>query len=90
MFRHFMPEKVPCYARPLTWIAEKFLLTPEQGAATSIYLATSQKVATTSGKYFSDCKEINPTREARNQSIARRLWEESLQLTNMPDPLPTS
>lgn len=32
------------------------LQTTEQGAQTTIYLAVSEEVANTNGKYFKDCK----------------------------------
>lgn len=37
-------------------VAQVFFLTPEQGARTSVYLASSPEVANISGKYFVDSK----------------------------------
>src|SRR5580698_226906 len=50
-------------------------ISPEEGARTIIYLATSPDVATVSGDYFYKCKPATPTREARNDADAKRLWD---------------
>ena len=55
-------------------------ITPEKGAETVVYLASSNEVAGVSGKYFSKCRERTPTREARNDQAAAVLWEESARL----------
>jgi NAD(P)-dependent dehydrogenase (short-subunit alcohol dehydrogenase family) len=65
--------------------------TPEQGAATSVLLATSPLLKGIGGRYFEDCNEaaIVPRRTedysgvapyALNSDNADRLWEESLRL----------
>ncbi len=64
-------------------IAAPFLRTPEQGAATTVFLAQSPAVEGVTGKYFSDCKEIEPSKEARDAEVAQRLWEVSEQLTGL-------
>ncbi len=64
-------------------IAGAFFLSPEQGAATSIYLASSPEVARVSGKYFSKCKEKTPSRRAQDDEVARRLWDVSAKLTGL-------
>jgi NAD(P)-dependent dehydrogenase (short-subunit alcohol dehydrogenase family) len=50
-------------------------ISPEEGAKTIIYLASSPKVADVTGEYFYECKPNTPTAEARNDEDARRLWE---------------
>jgi retinol dehydrogenase-12 len=57
-------------------------LTPEQGAETQIYLATSPEVANVSGQYF-DRKR--PVRSAALADLdgARRLWDISAELTGI-------
>ncbi len=57
-----------------------FLRTPEQGARTSVYLATAPEVAGVSGRYFAREREISPSRLARDDAAAQRLWEHSEQL----------
>jgi NAD(P)-dependent dehydrogenase (short-subunit alcohol dehydrogenase family) len=65
--------------------AKKFALTPEDGAKTIVYLATSPEVAGVSGKYFHDCKEVAPTAEAQNDADAKRLWDVSAQLAGLAE-----
>jgi retinol dehydrogenase-12 len=63
-------------------LARPFMISPEQGAETSIFLATDAKVATISGGFFSK-KKPEPVKSSFNTSANnRRLWELSEQLTN--------
>lgn len=64
--------------------------TPEQGAATSVFLATSPQVQGIGGRYFEDCHEAEVVPElhgiwgvlphALDPDDARRLWDVSEQL----------
>jgi NAD(P)-dependent dehydrogenase (short-subunit alcohol dehydrogenase family) len=54
-----------------------FGISVEEGAATSIFLAASPKVAGVSGRYFVKCKEQRAALAAANRADAKRLWEES-------------
>lgn len=60
-----------------------FFKTPEQGAQTSVYLATSPEVNGVSGKYFSNCREGRLSRAARDDAAARRLWDVSSAMTGL-------
>ena len=60
-----------------------FLKTPEQGARTTIYLASSPEVEGVTGKYYSNCREKVSSRESNDLSIARRLWDVSAQMTGV-------
>ena len=62
-----------------------FARTPEQGASTIVYLATSPDVAAASGGYYADCRQAVQTHAAQNDDDARRLWEESLRLAGLQD-----
>lgn len=64
-------------------LAQIMALTPEQGAATIIYLATSPEVAEVSGKYFVNKRAIASSRASYDQVTARRLWDLSTQLTGV-------
>ena len=57
-----------------------FSLTPEQGARTVVYLASSPEVAEVSGAYFAKCKQKTPSANARDAEAAGRLWSVSEQL----------
>jgi NAD(P)-dependent dehydrogenase (short-subunit alcohol dehydrogenase family) len=50
-------------------------ISPEEGARTIIYLASSPEVAGVSGGYFYECKPATPTAEARSDEDAKHLWE---------------
>lgn len=57
-------------------------VSPEEGARTSLYLATSPEVAMISGGYFADAAPAELTEAARDEAAARRLWEVSARMTN--------
>jgi NAD(P)-dependent dehydrogenase (short-subunit alcohol dehydrogenase family) len=52
-----------------------FAITPEKGAETIIYLASSDEVAKTSGLYFYKCKPVAPSKLAQDDAVADRLWQ---------------
>jgi NAD(P)-dependent dehydrogenase (short-subunit alcohol dehydrogenase family) len=54
-----------------------FLLTPERGARTSVYLCSEPGLEGKSGAYFRKCKEAQPSAQARDDSAAQQLWEVS-------------
>ncbi|HVZ68818.1 MAG TPA: SDR family oxidoreductase [Rhizomicrobium sp.] len=58
-------------------------ISPERGAQTMIYLASSPDVANVSGKYFYKCEIATPASEAQDDAAARRLWEESVKLSGV-------
>ncbi len=61
----------------------RFGMSPEEGAKTSIYLASSPEVEGVTGKYF--VKSI-PKRSAAisyDESLQRQLWEQSAKLVNV-------
>jgi NAD(P)-dependent dehydrogenase (short-subunit alcohol dehydrogenase family) len=52
-------------------------LTPEQGAQTSVYLATSTDVENVTGKYWEKSKAVQSSRAAYDETTWTRLWEVS-------------
>jgi NAD(P)-dependent dehydrogenase (short-subunit alcohol dehydrogenase family) len=64
-------------------LARPFAISPEKGAATPVYLATSPDVATTSGLYFVKEKPARSSAASNNEDTARRLWTVSEQLTGL-------
>jgi NAD(P)-dependent dehydrogenase (short-subunit alcohol dehydrogenase family) len=58
-------------------------ISPEEGAQTIIYLASSAQVAGVSGVYFYESKPATPTAEARNDEDAMRLWVISAQIAGL-------
>ncbi len=61
-------------------------ISPEEGAKTSIYLASSPEVEGITGKYFADKKPVNSSRISYAPDLARALWERSLELTGLSEP----
>lgn len=61
-------------------LAGPFLGSEESGARTSVYLATSPDVDGKTGLYFKNSREATPTRAARDDDAAKRLWALSEEL----------
>jgi retinol dehydrogenase-12 len=60
-------------------------ISPEEGAETIVYLATSPEVEGVSGKYFYKKKVEHSSQISYDQDIARRLWQVSLNLTGLAE-----
>jgi NAD(P)-dependent dehydrogenase (short-subunit alcohol dehydrogenase family) len=58
---------------------------PEKGAVTSIYLASSPEVQSITGKYFVDCKVTQPAPQATDSAVARQLWDVSADMVHLAD-----
>jgi retinol dehydrogenase-12 len=61
-------------------VIKPFILSAEQGARTSIYLASSPDVAGVTGQYFVKNKARKPSKVAQDDEAARRLWKQSEEL----------
>ncbi len=70
--------------RHLVKLAGPFLLTAEKGARTSVYLASSPEVEGVTGEYFIRSRKAKPSRDARDEALAERLWQVSAELTGVP------
>jgi hypothetical protein len=60
-----------------------FMISPEQGAETSLYLASSPEVEGVTGRYFIKCKPARSVKVSYDEDVARRLWETSENLTDV-------
>ena len=58
-------------------LAKAFALSPEKGADTIVYLASSPEVDKETGEYFVKRKITAPSLAARDDAAAKRLWEAS-------------
>ena len=58
-------------------------ISPEDGAKTIVYLASSPEVEGKSGGYYYKNKLATPTRDAQNDADAKRLWDVSAQLSHV-------
>ena len=61
-------------------LAKLIAVTPQQGADTIIYLASSPEVTGQSGLYFYKRKPIEPSLDAQDDQAAAQLWTESERL----------
>jgi NAD(P)-dependent dehydrogenase (short-subunit alcohol dehydrogenase family) len=64
-------------------IARPFMLSPERGADTIVYLASSPDVAGQTGGYYVKRQRREPSAAARDDAAARQLWELSEKLTGL-------
>ena len=58
-------------------------ISPEEGARTIVYLASSPEVAGKSGGYYYKNKLATPTKEAQNDADAKRLWDISAKIAGL-------
>lgn len=65
--------------------AKRFALTPEQGAETLVYLASSPDISNVTGEYFHKCRPLSPSKEAQDDAKGRRLWLETAKLAHIED-----
>jgi NAD(P)-dependent dehydrogenase (short-subunit alcohol dehydrogenase family) len=77
VFMKIMRAVVPLIAR-----------SPEKGAETSIYLASSPEVQSISGKYFVDCKVTPPAPQATDMAVAKKLWDVSAEMVHLAEAAP--
>jgi NAD(P)-dependent dehydrogenase (short-subunit alcohol dehydrogenase family) len=70
-------RRVPWPLRPLM---KRRMDSPEQGARTSLYCATSPDVAAESGRYYDDCRPTAPG-AAATAELAGELWRRSAEWT---------
>jgi NAD(P)-dependent dehydrogenase (short-subunit alcohol dehydrogenase family) len=67
-------------------IARPFMKSPEQGAATSIHLASAREVEGATGQYFANSKPRAASRAAYDTAAAARLWDISAELVGIASP----
>jgi NAD(P)-dependent dehydrogenase (short-subunit alcohol dehydrogenase family) len=76
-------RRVPWPIRPLMKLRMK---SPQEGARTSLYCATSPEVASESGHYYEECRRKQPSRTA-TPALAAELWERTAQWVGAPAPV---
>jgi NAD(P)-dependent dehydrogenase (short-subunit alcohol dehydrogenase family) len=74
---------LPDWLRFLGMISHLFGISAEQGALTSIFLASSPEVEGVTGKYFDKCEAVSSAKVSYDQDIQERLWTISEILTQM-------
>ena len=69
---------------PLFKIFQIAAISPEEGAQTSIYLASSPEVEGVTGKYFVKSKAVKSSPVSYDMDAARKLWDISLEMIGQP------
>jgi len=70
---------------PFRWLVKRFMITPEQGAESSLRCATAPELAKETGRYYDvGGKERKPARLADDAELAKTLWTKSAEWTNLP------
>ncbi len=72
---------VSAFGRFMVGLLKPFFLSPEKGAETSLYLASSLDVDGITGKYFIKKRAVPSSPESYDVKISQRLWETSMKLT---------
>lgn len=61
-----------------------FMISPEKGARTSVFLASDPALMNISGEYFSNCRIKQSSKESHDIKAAEKLWELSARYVNLP------
>jgi NAD(P)-dependent dehydrogenase (short-subunit alcohol dehydrogenase family) len=75
------------FPTPITWFAKLFMISIEEGAKPTVYCATSPEVAQQSGLYYDGCELKEASELARDEALARKLWETSEKWVDQKFPL---
>ncbi|HEV2226743.1 MAG TPA: SDR family oxidoreductase [Nitrososphaerales archaeon] len=65
-------------------VTRLFMLCPEKGAKTQVYLASSSDVEGVSGEYFEFRGKKESSAESYDQELAERLWDVSAKMVGLP------
>jgi retinol dehydrogenase 12 len=53
------------------------MITPEEGARTTLHCATAPALANATGLYYDRCEAIEPSGVGRDDALAQELWRRS-------------
>jgi len=67
----------------ITALPKLFMASPEKGAETIVYLASSPDAQSLSGEYLEKSKVKKSSEESYDEEIAQRLWDVSAKLTRL-------
>jgi len=70
-------QNTPGLFKSLVRLAAPFMTTPEKGAETLVYLATSPEVEGVTGKYFAKSRQARSSPVSRDPELAAKLWAAS-------------
>ncbi len=72
----------------LTTLGGPFFRSPQRGARSLVWLATSSEASPLTGEYVQDEKVLAPSAQAQDDTLAEGLWERSAQLVGLPADTP--
>ena len=67
-------RQVPAFIRPLIKL---MMISTEEGAATTLYCATSPDVSNETGLYYDQCRVKRPSKVGQDAALAAELWQRS-------------
>ncbi len=69
---------------PIVAVLRPFMRSPERGADTAVYLASSPEVEGVTGRYFANRKAKNSHKSSYDTATTARLWQVSADLVGLP------
>src|SRR6266516_2685462 len=72
----------------IMFLPKLFMLSPQRGAETIVYLASSDEAEGLNGEYLEKLKVKKSSDESYDDEIAQRLWDVSEKLTHLSWPVP--
>ena len=63
------------FGKSITKLLKPFFRSPEEGAATAVYLATDPSVEGITGEYFYNGKSAKVSRKARDEELSKKLFQ---------------
>jgi NAD(P)-dependent dehydrogenase (short-subunit alcohol dehydrogenase family) len=67
----------------LTTLGSPFFRSPQRGAKSLVWLASSPEAASLTGEYVQDEKVLAPSAQAQDEALAEGLWERSAELVGL-------
>lgn len=64
--------------KPLVKALSRWMISPEQGARTTLYCATAPQLSAETGMYYEDCKVKASSNTAQDIKLASKLWVQSV------------
>jgi NAD(P)-dependent dehydrogenase (short-subunit alcohol dehydrogenase family) len=73
--------------RDLPWLLRKIIgwmfIAPEEGAKTTIMLASDPSLVDVTGKYYDQCELKDPSEQANDEALRQKLWDISAELVDL-------
>lgn len=71
------------FGKTIVGMLKPFFLTPEEGAATAVFLATAPTLKNVTGEYFYRCKIARSSKRSKDKELAEKLYQKSLVWTGL-------